>query len=179
MKSFVTSLAALVSILFLGGCATPHKVAGRDAVPECWRFKLDLAAWQLGYKGEDGDQALREYVPKGQTVNHWTEMVSSVRFKEPVSPQAMYGIMKSGILSGCSSAHVSVIEETDDSILFEWWQGDCGGNPAQHEIRKICADRRGTYSLSYVQKTQLMSSADRDRWISILKAARVRPGAFP
>jgi hypothetical protein len=177
MKSFATSLVVLASIIVFGGCATPHKVTSRDAVPECWRFKLDSATWQLGYEGEDGDQALREYVPKRQTVNHWTEMVSSVRFKDPVSPQAMYGIIKFGILLGCSSAHVSVIEETDDSILFEWWQDDCGGNPAQHEIRRICAGARGTYSLSYVQKTHQMSSVERDRWISIIKAARVRPDA--
>ena len=177
MKSVATSLVIFAAIFFIGGCAVPQKVRSRDAVPECWRFKLDLATWQLGYEGEDADQALREYVPNGQTVNHWTEMVSSGRFKDPVSPQAMYGIIKFGVLLGCSSAHVSVIEETDDSILFEWWQDDCGGIPAQHEIRRICADRRGTYTLSYVQKTHQMSSADRTRWISIIKASRVRPDA--
>ena len=166
------SIFTILCILFLAsGCVT--QTTNKDAVPEHWNFGLDLGIWQLGYEADDEEQALREYVLKGQTVTNWTELISSLHLPNPVSPRAMFEVFKFGLLLDCPAAHVSIIKETKDSIVFEWWHEDCGSNPAQDEIRRISATRDGTFTLSFAEKKRQMSPAKRDAWISTINAATI------
>jgi hypothetical protein len=146
-------------------------------VPERWSFRFDARKWHLGHQAADGQQAIREYVLSGQTVQNWSELVTSHYVAGGVSPRALFKQFRRDLSRGCPSLRVSVIEESDDNILFEWQHEGCQGYPAQHELRRIKRGKTGTLVLSYVEKTKQLAAEKRTAWLSIMKAAKVRPDA--
>jgi hypothetical protein len=147
-------------------------------VPERWSFILDSRPWQLGYQAADKRYAIREYVLPGQTVQSWSELVTSQYFPEGPEPRALFEQTRQDLARGCPSLQVSVIEETADTVIFEWRHDGCQGYPAQHEIRRISIGRIGTVSLSFVEKTRQLPPDKRADWISILKSATIRQAAL-
>jgi hypothetical protein len=77
---------------------------------------------------------------------------------------------------GCPSLKTSVIEETQDMLIFEWGHNGCHGHPPQHEIRRISPSKPGVLNLSFAEKGQL-SAENRKTWLSILRNARIEPPA--
>ena len=46
-------------------------------VPERWKFTFDSRQWQLGYQGVTNRESIREYVLQRETVEAWSELVTS------------------------------------------------------------------------------------------------------
>ncbi len=180
MKSFIALIntgTVIWAAIFVTGCATPDSPAPQREVPERWNFILDSRPWQLGYQAADARQAIREYVLPGQTVQSWSELVTSQYFPDGPAPRALFDQTRQDLSRGCPSLQVSVIEETADTIIFEWRHDGCQGHPAQHEIRRISTGRTGTVSLSFVERTRQLAADKQTKWISILKSATIRPDA--
>jgi len=146
-------------------------------VPERWNFTFDSRQWQLGSQSADREGAVREYVLNGQTVENWSELVTSLYLAGNVAPRALFEQFRRDLSRGCPSLRVSIIEESAENIIFEWQHEGCQGFPAQHEIRRIARGQTGTLTLSFVEKTRQLTPDKRAIWISIIKAASVKPGA--
>lgn len=143
-------------------------------VPERWNFAFDSRPWQLVYQAANRQNATREYVLIGQTVHDWSELVSSYYAAGEIPLRAFFEEFRRGLAHDCPSLRVSIIEETADSILFEWRHTGCQGQPAQHEIRRIESVEAGTLMLSFVEKTRELSAEKRATWLAIIKAASVQ-----
>jgi len=176
MKSFVTVFLSIVALVFFSGCATTYTTTSQREVPERWDFSFDSQQWQLGYQAANSQEAIREYVLSGQTVHNWSELVTSAYFARDIAPRVLFEQFRRNI-SHCPSLRVAVIEESSDTIIFEWQADGCQGFPAQHEIRRIARGRTGTLTLSFVEKTRQLTAEKRSTWISIIKGANVRPDA--
>lgn len=168
-------------LLALSGCATMSSSAkeqeglkNHEEVSERWVFTFDSRPWQLGHQAADGQHAIREYVLQGETVNDWRELVTSLYGEVNLTPKAFFQQLTQKMAEGCPSLTMSVIEETQDTIIFEWGHNGCHGYPAQHEIQRISQGKSGILTLSYTKKGQL-STEDRETWLSILKIARIKP----
>lgn len=177
MKSLVTVLLIIVASVFFAGCATTYTTTPRGEVPERWNFSFDARQWQLASQSADRQVAVREYILSGQTVQDWSELVRSMYFARDVAPRVFFEQLRGNLSRGCPSLRVSIIDESVDSILFEWQHTGCQGYPPQHEIQRVSRGRTGTLTLSFVEKTRQLSAEKRSTWISIIKAAKVQPGA--
>jgi hypothetical protein len=177
MKSFVTVLLIIVASVFFTGCASTHTTTPRREVQECWSFSFDSRQWQLGSQSANPQVAVREYILSGQTVQDWSELVRSMYFARDVAPRVFFEQLRGNLSRGCPSLRVSTIDESIDSILFEWQHTGCQGYPAQHEIQRVSRGKTGTLTLSFVEKTRQLSAEKRSTWISIIKAANVQPDA--
>jgi len=177
MKSFVTVLLSIAASVFFSGCATTYTTTSQQEVPERWSFSFDSRQWQVGYQAANPQEAIREYVLSGQTVQNWSELVTSQYFARDIAPRVLFEQFRRNISHGCPSLRVAIIEESSDTIIFEWQLDGCQGFPAQHEIRRIATGRTGTLTLSFVEKTRQLTAEKRSTWISIIKGANVRPDA--
>jgi hypothetical protein len=146
-------------------------------VPERWSFSFDTRQWQLGYQAANRQDAIREYVLHAQTVDNWSELVTSLYFAGDVAPRPLFEQAQHDLSRDCPSLRVSIIEESPETIIFEWQHEGCHGYPAQHEIRRISKGKTGTLTLSFVEKTKQLSAEKRSTWLSIIEAATVKPGA--
>ena len=118
---------------------------------------------------------LREYVLVGQTVENWKELVTSHYFAHGVSLHIYFEQVKAGLSRGCPSLSISVLEESEDTILYEWQHDGCQGYPPQHEIDRATRSGKRTLKLSFVEKTTQLSPEKRNAWLTILKNASILP----
>jgi len=160
---------------FLVACATTQG-AREHATNELWVFEFDERLWALGYSQAAGDRAIREYVLAGESVENWTELVTTLYAGVSVEPHALYEHFRNDIARDCASLEISVVEETATSVLFEWRHQGCQGIAAQHELHRVVNTGTSTYSLAFVEKTQKLTAEKRGTWLSILRAASIRPG---
>jgi hypothetical protein len=136
------------------------------------RFDLKHARVQ-----EDERQRVRifEVVPRGQTVENWTELVtmqSSARKKHPAPRQAV-DETKVKLAARCPGVVWNEIEAKRDDILYEWRITGCGTEPDQQEIARYLASKSTVFRIAYSVKGKQMSDADRQQWISRLRAAKL------
>ena len=52
----------------------------------------------------------------------------------------------------CPSLKVSMIEETPDTVIFEWENDGCDGHPPQRQVRRISRGNPGVLSLAFAEK---------------------------
>src|SRR5262249_31112217 len=151
LKVFLSmTIAALAS---LSGLLAQSAEKPQEA-PEVWNLRFDSRQWHLGYQESSATMSIREYVLPGETVEAWSELVTSLLVKrEDVSVQTVFESFKGQLLQDCPAAKISTIEQSDTNILYEWQHQGCKGFPPQHEIKRITRGPGGILILSYVAKT--------------------------
>ncbi|MGI0035505.1 MAG: DUF4124 domain-containing protein [Nitrososphaera sp.] len=147
-------------------------IENRQEIPERWVFTFDSGAWHVGYQETDGQQAIREYVLQGETVHNWRKLVTSLYVNVDLTPKEFFQRLTQKGAEGCPSLKISVVEETQDMLIFEWGHNGCHAHPPQHEIRRISRSKPGILSLSFAEKGPL-STENRNTWLSILRNAVV------
>ena len=175
MSQFARSLGVLVVAVSVAASIGTLNAKKPVEVPERWSFRFDDREWHLGNQAGNRQEAVREYVLAGQTVENWKELVTSHYFAHGVPLRDYFEQVKAGLSRGCPSLSTSVLEESDDNILFEWRHDGCQGYPPQHQIDRITRSGNGMLQLSFVEKTPQMSQEKRTAWLTILKAASVLP----
>jgi hypothetical protein len=151
-----------------------YAVGPQTQVPERWNFSFDSRSWQLGYQRANPSQAVREYVLSDQSVENWSEKVTSFYAITDISPKIWFERFREDFLRRCPTTRFSFIDESADGVIFEWQHDGCEDQPPQHEIRRHSRGRMGLLSLSYVEKTNQLAREKRNAWILILRSATVR-----
>lgn len=149
-------------------------LASRD-VPERWKFTFDSRSWQLGHQDADDGTSFREYILQGETVENWSELVTSLLLSTDMAPKALVETFKNQGSQNCPSYRSTTIEESATDALFEWRHKGCRGYPPQHELKRITRVERGLLVLSYVMKTEQLPDEKRSSWLAILRAATPSP----
>lgn len=171
VRSYVDTTGPKLKISDLIVAKPPLEASAAQEVPERWKFNFDSRRWQLGSQSADGEQSIREYILQDETVEAWSELVTSYYHQGNLAPKAIFESIKSQLSKNCSSLRVSIIEESATSILFEWRHEGCGGFPPQHEIKRIAKNSSGVLFLAYVAKTEQLSEERKKSWVSILRNA--------
>jgi len=156
-------------------CPQKYSVEQPAEVPERWIFNFDGRPWQVGYQATNGRLVIREYVLPGETVHTWTELVTSYYELKNISVNAWFEEFTTLMSQRCPSTRFSIIEESNDTIIYEWKHDGCQTEPPQHDIQRLVRGRRGILSLSYIQKTRLLVPETRGVWLSIIRAAEIKP----
>jgi hypothetical protein len=147
------------------------------APPEGIAYPFDTEKYELGYSARDDLMQVAEYVPTGETVYNWSELVTMVTtnkraFNLPDSRQMMESI-RSDMAGQCPGLQWRILEEAPGSILYEWWVQGCGDVADQHEIARILQSDWNCYHLKYTIKGPPMANERREEWIGTLASARV------
>jgi len=175
MNPFARSLGVLVVAVLVAAAIGTSNAKKPVEAPEPWSFRFDDREWHLGNQAANRQEAVREYVLAGQTVDNWKELVTSHSFAHGVPPRDYFEQVKAGLSRGCPSLTISVLEESEDNMLYEWRHDGCHGYPPQHQIDRVTRSGKGMLQLSFVEKTPQLSQEKRTAWLAILKAASILP----
>lgn len=91
-----------------------------------------LPGFVLGYENNDAAMDFAEWVPKGETVQAWTRMVTMIRLEGlRVTPQQFNQMMTDGLTKSCPGATISDVSTADiGGRPAARFRGDCPRNPA-------------------------------------------------
>jgi hypothetical protein len=156
------------------GGVEKYAVGPQTQAPERWNFSFDSRSWQLGYQRANPSQTVREYVLSDQSIENWSEKVTSFYAITDISPKTWFERFREDFLRRCPTTRFSFIGESADGVIFEWQHDGCEDQPPQHGIRRHSRGRMGLLSLSYVEKTNQLAREKWNAWISILRSATVR-----
>lgn len=164
-----------------GARAAIFTLAKRNVAPaaeprgsrEPWQFSFDDREWTRGYEADDGDNSIREYVLRGESVEAWTELVTSQSFDRAGRARKHAENFRKLLLKKCPRAVVALMVRDEDDMIVEWRHEGCGASPAQHEMRRFASVRHSNYTLAYVAKVSRLDDATRSAWLARLRAAAI------
>jgi hypothetical protein len=140
------------------------------------KIVFDQRPWQFAW-GKKTDQITTvEYVPLGDDVNDWKELITSQYFpgiQNKITPKEFAERMMSGLKKAGYQPIVTFIKETPDTVIFEF-RVDSPKNQAQDELQKIVKGKDGIYVLHYVIKKEDMGAEARSSWVKNLSDSEIK-----
>jgi hypothetical protein len=137
------------------------------------------AGYQIGFHNKNNDREITEWVPEGETVENWTEMLTvQVFYHLQAPPEAFMRDLEQRWTASCPGAGEAqpIANAVENGYATLVWLLNCPQNPAtgKPEITWFKAVE-GNDSFYVVQKAfKFMPSKEQiGRWIGYLKAARV------
>ena len=142
------------------------------AAPPSGPARFHGRAWSIGHQANGARQRLTEYVLPGQTVESWTELVTTTVYHDPshLVPLARFvAQIHASMTSDCPSLVWNVIQQDEKTAIFEWRDDGCGGFPPQNELARLAVGEEGVYRLAYAIKLKGPLAPDkRKAWLAIL-----------
>jgi len=180
MKSKILILM-LVQLLITTACSTAEQkpqAADDKPVEEglSWRQVPSDREWVLGFLEEKpGEFSITEFVPKGETVENWSELMTIQNFaKTRGSPEEFFEGLKALREKRCpGSTTWNVINKDERSILYEWKAKPCAGFPEQHEISRIIDGKWNRFRIAYTAKVSEIPAETRDAFVQSMADATV------
>jgi len=159
-------------------CALMAACQTSQPLKQVVRVPLDFSQYQLAFNKDnsDGQGSLRLYVPRGQTLDNWQQMISVqslVGFNRSLS-LTMHKLQET-VYDECGASNVKweVLQQTNQSILFEKTIRQCPKQPDQYEMTRLIAGIKDLHLVSYSSKTLRQSKQNRIKWARTLNSAFV------
>jgi hypothetical protein len=136
------------------------------------KFSFDGREWKLDWWNQNAKQPMLEYVLKSETVDNWTEMVTSQFFpglQSKFSPSQFMSITIEELTKRGFQPKVRIISQSPQSVLFEW---QIVNHPVenQYELQKIVAEPHGLHLIHYASRPTVTQER-RTAWEKILSQA--------
>ncbi|MBN9228806.1 MULTISPECIES: hypothetical protein [Legionella] len=112
-----------------------------------------------------------EYIPAGDDINHWQELVTSQSFPELQKKYTLKQFANSLIENIKSLGYQPIItfyEDTENRAILEM-RIEQPKNQVQDELVMLTEDDKGIYLLHYVIKKADMGDKNRQKWLKNLK----------
>lgn len=139
---------------------------------------FDGRKWIQGFHAADARQSITEYVPEGQTVENWREMVTVNELfglQNQITPEGMVQALMQGAIQNCAGVEHNIIGSQDGEVVFEWQMRGCptahSGEADEYDIGRVVFARDRIYIMQYMSKTPIPLEK-REEWIRILSATQ-------
>lgn len=137
---------------------------------------FDNRVWQAAWGQQSETITSVEYVPAGDNIDDWKELVTSQfipNLQQEVSlKQYANSIIDNLQKTGLNPA-ITIIEETPEQIIFEF-RITAPTNMQQDELQKIILGNDGFYVLHYVIKKPDMGENLRTEWLKNIRASSIK-----
>jgi len=129
--------------------------------------------WALANTQQTRDELLMEFVPKGEKIDNWTELLTFQqlrRGRESPSPREFYESVKQVRDKRCPGlTEWAIVEEAEGALLYEWkTTGLCENQPPQSELVRLIFGRNTGYRIAFTTRSPLTSET-RTKWIEWLR----------
>lgn len=135
------------------------------------------SGWRIAYHGQSMSLNIIEYVLKGDDFENWTELFTyqnGAKNHFDHSPEKMLSALKAKREKECPGAtEWTVIEQNENSILYEWQDKPCLSWPEQRKIARIIYGKYNWFLLHYAAKVHELAPETRTKWIKLLETATV------
>lgn len=132
---------------------------------------FDDRTWKFAWGKKADDVTTIKYVPLGDNINDWKELVTSqyiTNLPPNINPRSFAEIIVSDLKKKGLTPDVTYHQVTPDLVIFEF-KIKAPANQIQDEIQIIRKKDDGFYFLDYAVKQADMGKENRDKWISNFK----------
>ncbi len=112
-----------------------------------------------------------EYIPAGDDINHWHELVTSQFFpglQKKTSLKQFANTLVENLKALGYQPIVEYLEDTEDRVILEI-RIEQPQNQVQDELEMLIKDNNGIYLLHYAIKIGDMGEKNRQKWLKNLK----------
>ena len=137
------------------------------------------AGYHVGFRNKGDDGLITEWVPAGETVENWTEMVTvQVFYHLKESPEAFMSDLEARWQKGCPGADkaLPIANAVENGYPTLVWLLSCPQNPASGKVEITWFKAvQGNDSFYVVQKAFKFAPSKEQitRWVGYLKAVHV------
>lgn len=137
-------------------------------------FGLDPKDWEVGFNQKTETGYIVEFVPKGQTVENWNELIT-LNFFPGLEKRVDCDEFAEGFVDQLKESDpkikVTVIKAEEDNTIFEWSVNGSTKNPDQDELDRVIRGKQGLHMVHYVKKCKSFTEAERIKWLKFLDSA--------
>ena len=159
-----TSLVAVLFLLTFNAFAQ---------TPERWDIPLDPRDWKLAAENREGRLTERIYVAPGESEYFWNEKLVIGHQRMAFTPDDYLPTFLEFLNEHCRPYKVKPLLQEPQTVLLQW-EGDCRITGHQFEYRRVVVAKDGVHILAYAAKTNRLSEAKREAWLSILREAKLK-----
>ena len=141
---------------------------------------LNKNSWHVGFTHSDVGGTLVEYVPRTQTIDDWSELISTRIYsglQKHSTVALLFNHLTETALESCKHSHLQTLIEGPANIIYEWHNEACTdtslGKP-QFEIARIFESEYGLHRISYACKEHAVFDSTKDDWMIRLLNVTVR-----
>jgi len=148
-----------------------------------WLEQLSLQAsdtlWLPGHEGRSA--FIVAYVPAGQSVQDWSEMVTVQALDNRETdffPQlgATVRTLKAYMLGRCRNLNWGTVSELSDRVLYDWSIRNCPPYPDQHGVAVLRKGDSTVFRVGYTRRGSIAPWArERRKWQAILDSVEIVP----
>jgi hypothetical protein len=160
-EKVVKYLPIIFLVLFLSACVT---------VPvEGLKTSINTGGWDIGYQKDfgAGNGYIREFVPKGESINNWSKLITIEFIEgEKSSLKTYIDSFQKLRTKQCPGTKFTLLDENEFDITYQFNFPTCGEHQQQSEISRLYAGNDGIHRLSYAEKTEEIPEPTVNKWLS-------------
>jgi len=152
----------------------PAKINPQIRHYETQAITFDDRPWQAAWGNKTDVITTVEYVPAGEDIEHWNELITS-QFIPGIQDKIIPKQFMEGIIEDLTKEYkpvINIIEQQPHQVLFEF-RILAPSNMQQDELQLITQGKKGFYVLHYVIKKSDMGDENRQKWIQLLKKSKI------
>ncbi|CDZ78171.1 hypothetical protein BN59_02479 [Legionella massiliensis] len=167
--------------LYCSTSTNPDSVAVDPKIKdyETQKIVFDDRPWQAVWGKDGNDITTVEYIPAGDKIDQWHELVTSQfipGLQNKTTPKDFAETMIKQMHDSGFNPTINMIKETADQVIFEF-RISSPANLKQNEIQIITKGKKGFYILHYVIKESDMGQANREKWLQNLQKSKINPSS--
>jgi hypothetical protein len=144
-------------------------------------FGLDNKDWEMGWENKTEVVYICEFVPKGQKIESWKELVT-LQFYPKLQNCSAQEFMKAFLKrlhKDEPKVKIRPIASSFDNAVVEWNVSNSKHNPDQYEVDRVVKGEEGMHMIHYAVKTSDWSESERTKWLNFLNTAKVKKASVP
>lgn len=125
--NFACLLVVYLGLMFVASGTTAAAKESSPAAPPAKTLEFDGQTLVLAWEGGEPGSPIREYIPAGETLDHWTHLASIREFASIDDPRALAAKTLEGVRQTYLDTPSTIMEDptSDDTIIdFVAWPDD-------------------------------------------------------
>lgn len=167
------SIKGLIKCLIIFFLCSYCYAAQEEAKPSSTTITIADKQWKLGFKDENKDSLIQEYVINNETVNNWTELFTFRKFKFAFPTQVTPDVFAENQLTALKSKGYQYLytkHETSPQESIVEFRITSPVDDQQDELQRIIKTPNGEFIiLHYAVRKSDMTELERQKWITALK----------
>jgi len=121
-------------------------------------------------------QRVVTYVPQGESVDDWSEIITVQFFNLSLTePAEFVALFEQNVKEACAEATLNIIDQSPTQVTWEWrLPTDSVTGEPQHEITRIIRADDGWFRVAYTKRVPKLSDGDRSAWVAAIETAKVK-----
>ena len=135
----------------------------------------DERDWKVGFSDSKGNRILTELVPPGETVQNWSELITTQTFvnvRPAVTLDSFVQAYRASFAKGCRDVKWVILSQSPHEILLERHASACAPVRDEYAIEKLIRGVRTLNSVAYARATPF-SGGERQKWLDIVSKSRL------